>query len=273
MQELALRVPATAVEDVLDRLLPIAPHGVHEIGRGDEIELRVRGASDELPSRAAVAAAAVDWAGSLAEREVPDDWEERRVLDYEPLIVADRLVVRPPWAPAPPAGLFDLVVDDRDAFGAGTHPTTRACLEALCAMTPRGALADLGCGSGILAIAAALLGWDSVVAIEYDTSAVATARANAARNGVGVEVREGDLTREPAPPADVLVANVPLELHTAIASQFAEPPSTLIMSGVLAVAADEAIGAYEAAGLREAERYEAAGWARVTLTRASSGRR
>jgi ribosomal protein L11 methyltransferase len=131
-------------------------------------------------------------------------------------------------------------------------------------------LADLGCGSGILGIAAALLGWDRVVAVEYDPVVAAAARANAVRNGVEIDVRVADLAEVPAPPADLVVAYVPLPLHAAIAAQLVERPATLLASGVLATAADEAVAAYEAAGMRECERVELAGWACLTLTRAGS---
>jgi ribosomal protein L11 methyltransferase len=266
MHELALRVPADAVEDVLDRLLPLAPHGVHEIARDDHIELRLRGSRAELPSSRAVRRAAGAWGASLRERDVPDDWTARRLLDYEPLVIAGRLAIRPPWAPAPVSrDLIDLVLDDRDAFGAGTHPTTRACLEALCAHEPDGALADLGCGSGVLAIAAALLGWDPVVAVDYDPAVVVAASLNAAHNGVGIDVRETDLSAEPAPLAELVVANVPLPLHDSVATRMTDVPATLIASGVLASAADEAAAAYAAIGLREVDRVELAGWACLTL--------
>ncbi len=265
MREIAVRVPAEAVEAVLDELLPIAPHGVFEVARGDDVELRVRGAPDELPPADAVATAARGWEQSIRERDVPDDWLERRAADHEPLIVGGRLVVRPSWAPPARDDLIDIVLEDAGAFGAGTHPTTRACLEAICALEPDGAFADLGCGTGLLAIAAARLGWAPVVAIDRDPEAVAAAAANAARNGVAVSAQALDLATQPPPPVSTLVANVPLGIHQAIGSLLAERPRTLILSGVLEEDAAQAAGAYGAVGLREAERVILSGWALLVL--------
>jgi len=267
MREVAVRVPAGAVEDVLDELLALAPHGVHEVARGGEVELRVRGAAGELPATAQIAAAADPWGASVRERDVPDDWRERRVADHQPLVIAGRLALRPAWAPPPADGLIDLVLEHDDAFGSGGHPTTCACLEELCAVPPAGAFADLGCGSGVLAIAAAKLGWDPVVAIDGLDSAVEATRANAARNGVAVDVRQADLCAQAPPPAAAIVANVPLAVHEALAARLPAPPGTLIASGVLDDAAPTVLRAYAAAGLRVHERRTAGGWAVVVLHR------
>jgi ribosomal protein L11 methyltransferase len=254
MRELAVRVPAAAVEEALDALLPIAPHGVIEVARGDEVELRVRGEAH----RDSVLAA---WDGPVREREVPDDWQERRLADYEPIVIADRLVVRPGWAPPPAAGLLDVVLADDAAFGAGTHPTTRMCLELLCRLEPTGAALDLGCGSGVLAIAAALLGWDPVVGVDRSPEAVAATRTNARRSGVRVDIREGDVAQLAATPADVALANVPLPAHHAIAQALAAP-GVLIASGVQEPDAAALARAY---GYDEAARAMSNGWVALTL--------
>ena len=267
MRELAVTVPADAVEDVLDELLPLAPHGVFEVARGDRVELRVRAQAATLPAREAVAAAAGAWGASLREREVPDDWHERRAFDHEPLVVAGRLAVRPDWAPAPPAAPLDVVLSDDGAFGAGNHPTTRACLELLCALPPGGAFADLGCGSGVLAIAAALLGWRPVVALDAEERALVATRANARRNRVEIEVRAADLRTHVPPQAATMVANVPPAVHAAIAARLERPPDALLVSGVLDEAADEVARVYAAAGLREARRDVSLGWATLLFTR------
>jgi ribosomal protein L11 methyltransferase len=267
MVELALRVPAAAAEDVLDRLLPLAPHGVYEVAVGDDVELRVRGARMEMPAREAVAAAAGSWAFALRRRDVSDDWKVRRAADYEPRVVAGRLVVRPEWAPPADDGLIDLVLEESDAFGGGGHPTTWICLEALCDIEPHGSLADLGTGSGVLAIAGALLGFDDVVALERDQTALAAARANVAHNQVAVDVREADLVQDPPARARTLVANVPPEVHAAIAQELSPATLTVIASGVLAEAADAVTERYAAAGMRLLSRREAGGWVALTLTR------
>jgi ribosomal protein L11 methyltransferase len=261
MRELALRVPAAAVEEALDALLPIAPHGVLEVGLGDEVELRVRGAAD----RAAVMAAARPWTTSLHERDVPDDAQERRRADHEPIVVADRLVVRPSWAPPPATGLLDVVLADDSAFGAGTHPTTRMCLEALCSLEPAGAALDLGCGSGVLGIAAALLGWHPVVAVDRSPEAVAAACTNARRSGALIDVRAGDVAALADTPASLVLANVPLPAHHAVAQALGAPPPVLIVSGIQAIDGDACAQAYAAAGARESDRAVASGWAALTL--------
>ena len=157
---------------------------------------------------------------------MPDDPHERRLFDYEPIVVADRLVVRPDVGARPPAGLLDVVLADDSAFGVGTHPTTRMCLEALCALQPSGAALDLGCGAGVLAIAAALLGWEPVVAVDRSPEAIAATRANAERSGVRVDAREGDVAALATTPAAVVLANVPLAAHHAIAAALDAPPAS-----------------------------------------------
>ena len=91
--------------------------------------------------------------------------------------------MRPPWAP-PRAGLLDVVIDPAQAFGTGAHPTTRLCLELLLELEPAGALVDVGCGSGVLAIAAARLGWAPVLGIDHERESVQATLDNAAANGV-----------------------------------------------------------------------------------------
>ena len=267
MHELALRVPAFASEDVLDRLLPLAPYGIHEVVAGDQVELRVRGPQDELPSAAAVAASAGSWPHELSEREVPDDWDARRRLDYEPRVVAGRLIVRPPWAPPAPPGVLDVVLEERDAFGGGGHPTTWACLEALFELEPSGSLADLGCGSGVLAIAAAQLGFDPLVAVDREASALEVTRVNAEVTEVSVEARQLDLMADRPPPARTVVANVPPEVHSAIAGRISTETDIVLASGLLATAADHVADLYTAAGFSEHSRSELGGWAVLILRR------
>src|SRR5690349_13036941 len=162
MREVIVRFPVYALDDVLDRVLPIVPDGVREAPapRG-QIELRMAG--PHLPPLRDIARAVRVGGGrtsfQISERAVPDDWRERRLADYQAHPIGDRLVVRPPWAPSPPPEMIDIVLDEGGAFGAGTHPTTRKCLELMLGMAPEGSFADLGCGSGVLAILAGLLGF------------------------------------------------------------------------------------------------------------------
>ena len=262
MHEISIRVPAARVEAALDALLPLAPRGVLEMPRGDEVELRLRGAPEELPSRARLAAAAGP--GTIAEREVPDDWYERRRLDYEPVVLGGRLVVRPAWAPPQP-GVIDVALEERTAFGTGTHPTTRACLEELLALPSGGGFADLGCGSGVLGIAAAKLGWAPVTALDASSEAVEATLANAAANGVVLTVHAADLTTEAPPAASTMAANVPPGVHAALAERLVEAPGTLLISGFRHDEVDAVLRGYAARGLRERSRRLEGEWAIVTL--------
>ena len=132
-----------------------------------------------------------------------DAWRE-----FHHGVVVGRCWVGPPWE-EPPAGTLPVVVDPGRAFGTGAHPTTRLALELLGELEP-GALLDVGCGSGVLAIAAAKLGFGPVVALDNDDAAVEATLANAVANGVEIDARVADALAEPIPAADVAVANVTL---------------------------------------------------------------
>jgi ribosomal protein L11 methyltransferase len=124
------------------------------------------------------------------------------------------LWVGPPWH-TPPAGLITVVIDPGRAFGTGAHETTRFCLELLHGL-PRGALLDAGCGSGVVAIAAAKLGFGPVLALDLDEAAVDAIRRNAAANGVELEARHADALVTELPRVDVAVANVTLDAVEAL---------------------------------------------------------
>ena len=137
----------------------------------------------------------------------------------------------PPWE-TPPVDAPSVVIDPGRAFGTGAHPTTRLCVELLAALEQRGSLLDVGCGSGVLAIAAARLGYGPIVAIDDDPVAVEVARDNAATNGVVVETRVADALRDPLPVADVAVANVLLAPVEGILARL--EAATVVTSGYLA---------------------------------------
>jgi ribosomal protein L11 methyltransferase len=265
MREIVVRVAPDGVEPVLDELLLIAPYGVFEDAGEGEVELRLRGAADELPSTDRVTELAGEWLRGIEEREVPDDWSERRALDYEPVEIADRVAIRPIWAPPPSdPDMIDLVIAEV-AFGTGAHPTTRHCVEILLGLEPEGPLADLGCGSGILAIVAALLGWSPITALDNDERAVEATRVNAAANGVQLEPRVADLLREDPPSARTIVANIPAQVHLQIAERMADPPDTLVAAALRLDNVDPVIAAYAGRGLVERSRQTDGAWVTLEL--------
>jgi ribosomal protein L11 methyltransferase len=269
MREVVLRVPAPALDDVLDRILPLVPDGVRErLVPPSQVELRMRG--PQLPPLATIARAVGDLPFQISEHAVSDDWQERRLAEYQAEPIGGRLVVRPPWAPPPASGLIDIVLQEGSAFGLGTHPTTRTCLELLLELPPEGSFADLGCGSGVLAILAGRLGWSPVTALDVQPASVAASRANAERNAVEIEAGVCDLSREPVPPTAGFAANLPPAVHLAIASGWreGETPATGLVSGFGPHQAAAVAGAYAASGLQERRRHVLHGWVVAELARA-----
>jgi len=266
---LALRVRREDAEIALAELLELAPSGVEEVDLGDVVEYAVYGPPGELPALPDLEAAAGDALVEVRTTEVADDWADRWRAFHKPIVVGGRLHVRPPWHEAR-SDLEEVVIDPGQAFGTGAHDTTRLCLELLCELEPEGPFVDLGCGSGVLAIAAAKLGWAPVLGVDHERESVAATLANARANCVEVRAERFDLLRDgPAPAAPTVAANLlrPLLLAVARAGFAGEPPRTLIASGLLRHEADEIAAAFAAHGLRELGRRETAEWAAVLLVR------
>jgi ribosomal protein L11 methyltransferase len=137
------------------------------------------------------------------------------------------LWVGPPWLD-PESDTLAVVIDPGQAFGTGAHATTHLCLELLLTTEP-GSLVDLGCGSGVLAIAAAKLGFAPVTALDSDEIAVHVARENAAANGVEIDIRRADVLADPLPETDIAVANIELATVEALAPRVTAP--ILVTSG------------------------------------------
>jgi ribosomal protein L11 methyltransferase len=164
----------------------------------------------------------------------------------------------------------EIVIDPGQAFGTGTHPTTAMSLELMLELEPSGAFCDLGCGSGVLAIAAAKLGFEPVVALDSDRAAVEATDRNARANGVSLErVERFDLRSEAPPLTQTIAANLmrPLLLH--VAEQMEQPPAALIVSGLLDHEADEVAAAF--APLVERRRLSDHGWSALLLFPAPDG--
>lgn len=270
MLRLALRVPRDHADLALAELLELVPGGVEERDLGDRIEYAVYGAPGELPALPDLQAAAGGTLVEVVTEEVADDWAERWKAFHQPITIGDRLHVRPPWADPAPDGVAEVVIDPGQAFGTGAHDTTRLCLELLLELKPGGALMDLGCGSGVLAIAAAKLGWDPVAGVDHERESVAATRQNAEVNGVEVDVSGFDLLRDgPAPSAPTVVANLlrPLLLAVVRAGFRGDPPDQLIISGLLREQADEVAAAFGRFDLQERARRTGGDWAAVLLCR------
>ncbi|HLY35253.1 MAG TPA: 50S ribosomal protein L11 methyltransferase [Candidatus Limnocylindria bacterium] len=257
---------------VLAELLELAPGGVEEVELGGEVvEYAVYGAPGELPALPALTAAAGEALVEIETREVADDWEERWRQFHRPLVIGTRLTVRPPWEP-PSATDIDLVIDPGQAFGTGAHATTRLCVELMLDLPDAtGPFVDLGCGSGVLAIAAARLGYAPVIALDNDPAAIAATRANARRNRVRLdEVRRFDLRAERAPLDGATVAANLLRPLLAVVADGIGPggePRRLIASGLLLAEQAEISAAFAAHGLNESDRLERGDWAALLLSR------
>jgi len=261
---LAVRVDREHAELALAELLVLAPGGVEEVDVSDAVvEYAVYGAEGELPDLGDVRAAAGDALVDVRSTVVADDWADRWREFHRPLQIAS-LHLRAPWHP--PADGLEVVIDPGQAFGTGMHPTTRLCLELLLELPrERVAVADLGCGSGVLGIAAAKLGFGPVDGYDHEAESVEATLANARANGVTVGAHRWDLRRDPIPQAPLVLANLLRPLLLELAARTTDPPRTLIASGLLADEADEVAAAF--AGLREDDRRERDGWAAVLLRR------
>lgn len=256
---LGIRVRADRAEPALAELLPLLPAGAEERELDGAVEYALYGPAGELPGADEIRALVGDALLGVSSEPVLDGWETRWHEFLRPVRAGD-LVVRPPWVAGAPG---DLLIDPGPCFGAGTHATTRLCLELLQDAVPGGPLCDWGAGTGVLAIAAARLGWGPVTAVEVDPAALPVIAGNAAANGVAVAARRLDLTAAPAPWAPTVTANLTRPLL--LAASVGRPPERLIASGMLVSEADEVVAAYARHGLRERERRTDGGWAAVVL--------
>jgi len=267
---LAVRCRPELAGQVLAELTVLAPNGVEEERGAGYVEYAIFGGEGELPELGEIEAAAGDGLVELVATEVPDDWADRWQDFHKPLLVGGRLWLRPSWE-RPRAGTIDLVVDPGRAFGTGAHPTTRLCLELLLDLEQAGeaggALADLGAGSGVLAIAAAKLGWDPVVGYDHEPAAIEAAEANASTNDVDVDFRRMNLGEQLPRLAPTAVANLTAPVLRAVAAQLRSAPDVLLCSGLLPSELDEIARAFAPAGLTEAERRIDGDWAALLLRR------
>jgi ribosomal protein L11 methyltransferase len=193
--------------------------------------------------------------GPGASSVVEAGWQEAWKRFHQPMRVGP-LWLGPPWE-RPDAGAVAVVIDPGLAFGTGSHATTRLCLELLLERTA-GSVLDLGCGSGVLAVAAAQLGFAPVTALDVDPHAVEAAGANARRNRVEIDVRRADVFADELPQVELAVVNITCDAAALIGSRLRA--EELIASGYLAAERPAP------AGWTHRERREAEGWAADLFT-------
>ena len=277
MIRLAVRCRAEDAERVLAELLELAPGGVEEEHGSGWAEFAVYGSPGELPELPELEAVAGAGLVEISSSEIPDDWADRWRDFHEAVTIGGRLVVRPSWEAhpgAPGSGAeevpgVDVVIDPGQAFGTGAHATTRLCLELLLELADAGeaagSLADLGTGSGVLAIAATKLGFSPVLGCDNELAALGAAVSNARANGVELELRRINLREQPAPPARTVTANLTAPLLVAVAGRMVDQPATLICSGLLARERDQVAAAFARAALTVEDERAHGDWGALLL--------
>jgi ribosomal protein L11 methyltransferase len=223
---------------------------------------------------------ALEIVGAKAEIEyttIPDeDWKLSYRRHFTTERIGDRLVVRPPWEPEPEGGIV-VTLDPGLAFGTGKHETTRACLEYIDYLSGKGgSFLDMGCGSGILSIAAAKLGYGPVQGFDVDQEAVDASAENAGLNGANVEYFKyglGAKIRRSLPKADLVAANILGPLLIRFADEIVPCVScNIIISGILTELYPEVLAAYVSRGLVEISRRTIGEWTTGLLARPDVGR-
>jgi ribosomal protein L11 methyltransferase len=208
------------------------------------------------------------------------DWREVWKEHYRPIPVGHRLLVQPAWFPTPSGSRLPILIDPGMAFGVGSHPTTRLCLEALEQyLVPGTMVVDLGCGSGILSIAAARLGASSVLGLDVDPQAVQAARSNVERNQVGdrVEVRQGSLPElrnwvsKTGSRPSMLLANILAKVVERLIEEgigdMVNAGGKLVLSGILENQLPSLLNAMQAKGLGFMAKRTADDWIALVLER------
>jgi len=209
------------------------------------------------------------------------NWMEAWKQHYKPILIGQRLLILPAWLESPEPNRIPIKIDPGMAFGTGTHPTTQLCLELLEVSTdhcPLTTVIDVGCGSGILSIAALKLGAKTVLGVDIDIESVKNSRENAYTNGVGeklilgqgsvTEVLSGSFQFRSAP---LVVANILapiiIRLFDAGLADLVEPNGEIILSGILAHQAENVIEAAQAKGLKRSDQRQTADWVAISLKR------
>jgi ribosomal protein L11 methyltransferase len=250
LRRLSVRVPLQRAEEARAVMVELFPQGFEEVEHDGDLELAAYAnpAGEERFWQAF---------GPGQTAAVEAGWEDAWKRFHRPVRVG-LLWIGPPWED-PDAKAVAVVIDPGRAFGTGGHATTRLCLELLLER-PRASVVDVGCGSGVLAVAAAKLGFGPVSALDLDPDAVAATEENARVNGVAIAVQRADAVVDPLPEARLALANVTLEMVERVAPRL--KASELVASGYTAGELPSP------AGWEHRERREAAGWAADLFARA-----
>jgi len=291
---LAVRCAPDQADLVLAELTVLAPNGVEEERGPGYVEYAIYGGEGELPELGEIDAVVGGRRIEVSSTEIPDDWADRWRDFHKPLLVGGRLWLRPSWEPERD-GTIDLIVDPGQAFGTGAHPTTRLCLEFLLGLADAGEaggpLADLGTGSGVLAIAAAKLGWSPVTGYDHEAAAIEASASNASINGTEVTFHRQNLRESLPDLAPICVANMTSPILKAIAGHLSDlvggtrrnlpavvpegppdevalkVPEILVLSGILPNELNEVAAAFVPSGFAEQDRRQMGDWAALLLRR------
>ncbi|GAB4459241.1 MAG: 50S ribosomal protein L11 methyltransferase [Anaerolineales bacterium] len=215
-------------------------------------------------------------------RQIADqNWMEAWKQHYKPIPIGRRLLILPAWMDSPDPSRIPIKIDPGMAFGTGTHPTTQLCLELMENAFTKGQTSkviDVGCGSGILSIAALKLGATEVLGVDIDPDSIVNARENAQANGVGDgltlgvgsvgEILEGKFAFKSAPlVAANILAPVIVRLFDAGLADLVEADGAIILSGILQEQEESVIEAAQAKGLKLTERRQMGDWVALMMSR------
>jgi ribosomal protein L11 methyltransferase len=294
--ELVLRAPQALVEPVSDVLmdeLDALSVSVEDADAGSAAEqalfgepgmpvpaagwqrstLKVLFETEAAAEKAATLLLAQDWTRGLhvqaLQRVDEQDWVRLTQSQFEPVQITPAFWVVPSWHQPPPGARQVIRLDPGLAFGTGTHPTTKMCLRWLATQpdVDKRRVLDYGCGSGILAIGAALTGAGAIDAVDIDPAAVQSTRLNAAANGVQVAAGLPDSARGEYPLVLANILATPLKLLAPLLAAHVAPGGWLVLAGILERQADELIAAYALTGLQLAVADSEDGWILMTARR------
>ena len=265
--EVVLRVPAEREEDAIAHLAEFSPGGFRSdpIPAAGVVEFGVFVDADVAATVEAYLVRAGVPVSSSHVVDVPEDWNEKW-KEFHKAVLIGELWVGPPWLAheIPASGYRPVVIEPGQGFGTGAHPTTHLML-ALLQAQPRSGVLDVGCGSGVLAVAAALLGFGPIEAIDNDPVAIEATVDNLKRNNVEalVKVRLVDAERDALPRADLVLANLTLEPLRGVATKV--NAARVIVSGLLRSQVDTAEAVFSEYGYVLRERRDREGWVALVL--------